>query len=247
MGGELSGKTALVTGAARRIGRAVALHLAEHGADVVVHYRRSFEEAAAVAEQIERLGRRAWTLEADLSDGSVLCSVIENAFAMAGNVGILVNNASSFAASEFETMTLEDLLESIKVEAWAPFTLGRDFARIMGGGHIVNILDTRVAGFDWKHTAYHAAKHMLGLFTREMAIKLAPDVAVNAVAPGLILPPAGKDAAYLEGLKDALPLKRIGDPRDVAEAVLYLVTSRFVTGQVIFVDGGRHLSEPDHG
>lgn len=244
---DLSRKTALVTGAARRIGKAIALELAERGADVVVHYRGSSEDALATASRIEQMDRRAWVLKADLSESRDLSAVIDNAAAMAGKVDILINNASSFAASEFESVTLDELWESIRLEAWAPFALGRDFARRMGGGHIVNILDTRVAGFDWKHIGYHAAKHMLGLFTREMAVRLAPNVAVNAVAPGLILPPAGKDTAYLEGLKDGLPLRRIGDPKDVSEAVLYLVTSRFITGQVIFVDGGRHLLEPDRG
>ncbi len=110
------------------------------------------------------------------------------------------------------------------------------------------MLDTRIAGgYDWNHFAYNAAKHMLGLFTTMMAVKFAPRIAVNAVAPGLILPPEGKPVSYIEGLKDSLPLQRIGDPAFVADAILYLVTSEFVTGQVIFVDGGRHVREAGIG
>lgn len=238
---DLSGGTALVTGGAKRIGRAISLTLGEHAANVVVHHRSSKADADALVGEINGLGARGWSVEADLADPQQLDGLVGRAVELAGSIDILVNNASEFPRSTFESFTLDELAESINVNAWAPLALGRAFAARVERGHIVNVLDTRIAGYDWNHVAYHAGKTLLALFTREMALKFAPKIAVNAVAPGLILPPAGKDRAYLEALRESLPLQRVGDPQDVADAVLFLVTSSFITGQVIFTDGGRHL------
>jgi NAD(P)-dependent dehydrogenase (short-subunit alcohol dehydrogenase family) len=238
---EIRGAHALVTGAAKRLGRAVALALAQEGANVVIHYRRSAEEAERLADELRRIGVRAWTLSADLRDPDELEHVIDRAGV---KLDILVNNASSFSRSTFESVTRDELVAAVETEAWAPFALARRFASRAGGerGHVVNLLDTRVAGsFDWEHVAYLAAKDLLGQLTRIMAMRLAPGTSVNAVAPGLVLPPEGKGRDYLETLGSALPLRRYGDPAFVAEAVVFLVKSEFVTGQTIFVDGGRHL------
>lgn len=244
---DLSGKTALITGSARRIGRAVALALAGSGANVVINYRSSAPEAEELVREIDGLGARGWALRADLTVAEELDGLVAQANQIAGRLDILVNNASIFPESTFDAFAWQDLSENIRIDAWAPVALGRHFARQTGSGHIVNMLDSRIVGYDWKHVAYHASKHLLGLFTREMAIQFAPGISVNAVAPGLILPPEGKGMDYLESLKDRLPLKRIGDPEYIADAVLYLVTSRFITGQVIYVDGGRHLTEVSIG
>ncbi len=240
---DLTGRTALVTGSAKRIGRAIALALAGHGADVIINFRGSRDEADRLVDEIRGLGRQAWAVRADLTVEDDLERLINQAIELAGSFDILINNASIFPETRFDEFTLNDLVESIRVDAWAPAALGRRFAKRIGRGHIVNMVDSRLVGYDWNHVAYHAAKHLLWLFTREMAIQFAPGIAVNAIAPGLILPPEGKDQSYLESLKDRLPLKRVGDPEYIADAVLYLVTSHFITGQVIFVDGGRHLTE----
>jgi NAD(P)-dependent dehydrogenase (short-subunit alcohol dehydrogenase family) len=167
--------------------------------------------------------------------------LVDRAAALAGRLDILVNNASVFPEGAFEDMGAADLHGNVNVNALAPFVLGRSFARQARGGHIVNFLDTRITGYDWQHAAYHASKVLLAYLTRVMALRFAPGTAVNAVAPGLILPPEGRDAAYLGKLKDTVPLKRVGNPAQITKAVLYLVTSEYLTGQVIFVDGGRHL------
>lgn len=239
---DIRGASALITGSAKRIGRAIALSLAREGVNVVVHYRSSAREAQDLVHELGRLGVRAWTVQADFRKGTELSGVVARAVELAGNLQILINNASTFPRSTFETVTREELAASIESDAWAPFELARQFARQTDAGHIVNLLDTRIAAqFDWRHFAYCAAKDLFGLFTKLMAIHLSPGVAVNAVAPGLILPPEGKGPEYLETLKSELPLRRIGDPAFVAEAVLFLVRSEFITGQTIFVDGGRHL------
>ena len=217
--------------------------LADAGANVVVHYRTSAAEAEQLVREIESIGVRAWPVRADLAIEDELEHLVDRAYDAAGGLEILVNNSSIFPPSDFASFGLAELAENIQLNAWAPFVLARHFAQRAESGHIINILDSRIVGYDWAHVAYHSSKYLLELFTRMMAIRFAPKIAVNAIAPGLILPPEGKDESYLESLKDRLPLKRVGSAQDVADAALFLVASRFITGQVIFVDGGRHLAE----
>jgi NAD(P)-dependent dehydrogenase (short-subunit alcohol dehydrogenase family) len=240
---RLDGKSALVTGAARRIGRAISLALAREGANVAAHFQNSGEEAAELASELEGLGVRVIALQADLADQEELAGLVERARSALGPIEILVNNASVFPSDTFETIDLESLERSLEINAWAPLALARAFAAQTEQGQVVNMLDTRVAGFDRRHVAYILSKHVLAAATRHAALELAPGIAVNAVAPGLILPPPGENEEYVERLAPTIPLRRRGHPEDIAEAVLYLVTSRFVTGQTIYVDGGRHLKE----
>ena len=239
----LAGKTALVTGAARRLGRAVSLALASSGTNVVVHYSRSAREAEALADEISRLGVRATALGADLGEPEEAEALVVRAEERAGHLDALVNNASIFGPETLEVASLDHLIQSVRVNAWAPFVLTRAFARRSGQGRVVNLLDTRVAGVDLAHVGYILGKDLLAVLTRMTAVEFAPGISVNAVAPGLILPPPGEDEAYLARLARGLPLKRHGAAEDVARAVLFLLESDFVTGQVVFVDGGRHLLE----
>jgi NAD(P)-dependent dehydrogenase (short-subunit alcohol dehydrogenase family) len=239
----LAGKTALVTGAARRIGRAVSLALAASGSNVVVHHSRSVREAEALVSEIARLGVRATAVRADLGEPDEAEALVALAEERAGHLDVLVNNAAVFEPETLETAALDRLIRSVKVNAWTPFVLTRAFARRSGRGRVVNFLDTRVSGLDLAHVGYILGKHVLAVLTRMTAVAFAPGLTVNAVAPGLILPPPGEDEAYLARLARDLPLKRHGGPEDVARAVLFLLESDFVTGQVLFVDGGRHLLE----
>ncbi len=244
MGTWLSGKTALVTGGALRIGRAISLALAASGSNVVVHHSRSAPEAAALVSQLSGLGVRATALRADLGSPDEAEAVVALAEERAGGrLDVLVNNASVFEPETIETASLDRLLHSLTVNAWAPFVLTRAFAHRSGSGRVVNLLDTRVSGLDLAHVGYILGKHLLAVLTRMTAVAFAPKLTVNAVAPGLILPPAGEGEAYLERLACQLPLKRHGTAEDVARAVVFLLESDFVTGQVVFVDGGRHLLE----
>jgi len=238
---RLEGRNALVTGAARRIGRAISLALAREGANVAVHYSGSEREAGELAVEIEGLGARAVALRADLSDPAELAGLVDLAAEALGTLDILVNNASIFPSDTFETVDLESLERNLELNAWAPLALTRAFAARCESGHVVNLLDSRLTGFDRTHASYILSKHVLSAITRAAALELAPGIAVNAIAPGLILPPAGEDDAYVERLAQTLPLKRHGSPEDVAAAAVYLVASRFVTGETIYVDGGRHL------
>ena len=240
---RLEGTSALVTGAARRIGRAISLALAREGANVAVHYGSSEKEAAVLVAEIEGLGGRAVAIRADLSDSSDLDGLVGRAGEELGKLEILVNNASIFPIDTLETIDLESLERSAEINAWAPLALTRAFAAQTERGHVVNLLDSRVSGFDRTHVAYILSKHVLSVLTRICALELAPGIAVNGIAPGLILPPPGKDEDYVDRLARTLPLERRGAPEDIAAAAIFLVTSEFVTGETIYVDGGRHLKE----
>jgi NAD(P)-dependent dehydrogenase (short-subunit alcohol dehydrogenase family) len=135
----------------------------------------------------------------------------------------------------------------MEVNAWVPFVLSRAFAQRIGRGKIVNLLDTRLKGYDWTHVGYILSKHLLAVMTRMMALEFAPHITVNAVAPGLVLPPPGKDETYLQSLVHTVPLQRYGGAQDIADAVVFLIRSDFITGNVIYVDGGRHLYECSNG
>ena len=244
---SLNGKVALVTGAAKRLGGAVALALARQGTSVVLHYRTSAGEVEATARAVRDLGVRAWTVRADLAVPEESESLLPRAVEAAAPIDLLVNNAAIFPAGDMRELTAEKLQANVNVNALAPFLIARRFAEQGRSGAIVNFLDARIAGHDPEHAAYHLSKRMLFTLTRMMAVEFAPQVRVNAVAPGLILPPAGKGEGYLEALASTNPLHRYGSAEDVAEAVVFLLRSDFVTGQVLFVDGGRRLRGSMYG
>jgi pteridine reductase len=264
--GALRGRTALVTGAARRLGRAIAEALAREGADVLVHYGRSAEEAERAASGLRALGVRSWTVRADLGDPAQVAALWEQARANAGSIDILVNSASSFQVDTLADFRPEALEASLRLNALAPVLLARLFAAGSGEGAgagggrpqepgpqrgrdarpdrvIVNLLDSRALGRMRAHFSYQAGKRLLGDFTRLLALELAPAVRVNAVAPGMILPPEGLDPQRKTRLAATNLLGRWGEPEDVARAVLFLASSDFVTGQVLYVDGGGAVKE----
>lgn len=238
---SLDGKTALVTGAARRLGRAMTLALAERGARVVVHHNRSEAEAASLCDEIRKSGGSAHAIQADLVDASSVTRLFQEAVRQSGVIDILINNASVYERDTLWNMTEESVLLNLRIHALAPLTLAREMARQGGPGHIINLLDTRVTVYDRDHASYHVSKRVLLTLTRMLALELAPKIAVNAIAPGLILPPAGEDETYLQKLAQANPLNRYGGPEDVVDAMLFLLGSRFVTGQILFIDGGYHM------
>ncbi|MDD5628877.1 MAG: SDR family oxidoreductase [Elusimicrobia bacterium] len=237
----------MVTGGAKRLGRAIVLALARAGADVVVHCRGSAAEARSLVRELRGLGRRAWVLQADLADSAQAEALFAQACRKAGGVDILVNSASIFPKGRLDGLEPADLERDIRINALAPFVLARALARTGREGCVVNLLDSRITDYDAEHAAYHLSKRLLATLTRMMALEYAPGLRVNAVAPGLVLPPAGEDEGYLERLKDSNPLRRHGEAEDVADAVVFLARSAFVTGQTIFVDGGRHMRGAVYG
>jgi len=244
---SLFGNTALVTGAGRRLGRAISLALAEHGVNVVAHYRLSSEETASLCAELERLGVKAWALAADFARPEEAQELVARALQAAGRLDFLIQSASIFRPSTLDDVDFAGLVEHMQINAWTPLVLAREFVRRARTGKIIHLLDSRVSDGDPAHLAYIISKQALAELTRMMALAWAPAVTVNGVAPGLILPPPGGDEDGLRRMANALPLKRHGDAADVARAVLYLLQSDFVTGEVLFVDGGRQLKEESLG
>ena len=238
---SIHGRTALITGGAQRIGKALCIGLAQAGANVIVHFNNSREAAADVAAEIQSSGRKAWTLGANLADRNQCAAVLERANEMSGSIDILVNNASVFPENTIGEFTGEDLDFNVQDNAFAPLLLSRSFAAQQRSGVIVNLLDSRITNYDRTHAAYHISKRMLHTITRMLSLELAPGIRVGGVAPGLVLHPPGEDESYLEKNKHTLPLQRYGDVESVFEAVRFLIASDFVTGQVIYVDGGQNL------
>lgn len=234
-------RVALVTGGAKRIGRSLCVALAARGCHVVVHYSTSRVEAMTLCEDLRRKGVKAEAVEGELANAGEASEVFARAARVAGPVDILINNASIFPEDHVMEFDEHRLLDCIRVNAFAPLVLSRAFAAQKRPGVIVNMLDTRVQDYDYRHASYHLSKRMLMTLTSMLALELAPNLRVNAVAPGLILPPEGKDESYLRDLAQTNPLQTCGGPDDIVEAVLFLVRSDFVTGQVLYVDGGRHL------
>lgn len=247
-----AGSTALVTGAGHRLGRAMAMRLGALGARVVVHYNSSSSAAADVCARLHKLGAEAVPLQADLSDPAQAAKLVERARKAAGRpIRFLVNNACDFPVAKLEELEWDDLERTLRLDAWAPFELTRAFAAqaeaLPGAdegtplGSVVNLLDARIADYDWDHAGYHLAKRMLADLTQLSAVRLAPDITVNGVAPGPVLPQKGQGTAILARWAKHLPLQRTPTPDDVADAALYLLGARSVTGQILYVDGGRHL------
>jgi len=244
---SLSGKTAIITGAAKRLGRATAIALAKEGVNIVIHYNRSKEEAEKLCEELKKLGVKSWKLQANLEKTEESELLIERAYKLTGPITILINNASIYPKGKLENITFDDINLNMRINAWAPFVISREFAKRVKEGKIVNFIDTRIKGYDWAHAAYYLSKHMLFILTKMTAFSFAPGITVNGIAPGLILPPEGEDESYLQRLKDTLPLKKYGSIKDVTDTVLFLLKSEYITGQVIYVDGGRHLKEGVYG
>lgn len=238
---------ALVTGGAVRLGRALSLGLAEAGFNVVVHYHTSEAAAREVARRVEALGRRAVTVGADIGNPDQiprLADAVEQEF---GRLDLLVNSAASFRRGSFAEIDVQEWDEVFAVNLRGPFLLVQRLAPLLrkSGGSVVNIVDLS-AMEPWVGRPHHAvSKAGLLHLTRVMARVLAPDVRVNAIAPGTVLPPADFDPAALERERERTLLRTLGSPEDIVRTTLFLAESAFMTGEVITVDGGRSIDRPE--
>jgi len=237
-------KVALVTGGAVRVGRALSLGLAEAGFDVAVHYHTSGSAAREVERRITGLGRRALLLPGDLSHGEDAERVVRGVETEFGRLDLLVNSAASFHARPILEVDEEEWDDVMAVNLKGPFLLVRAAAALLreGRGSVVNLLDLSAIQPWTTHPHHSVAKAGLLHLTRVLARALAPEVRVNAIAPGTVLPPASSGEAELERDRSRTPLGHQGNPQDVVRSVLFLAGSPFMTGEVLLVDGGRHLS-----
>jgi pteridine reductase len=243
----LEGKIVLVTGAGVRLGKAIAEGLGRAGADIAVHFNQSPQGADSTLELIWSLGKQARKFRADLTRFQDIEQLVEQVEEQMGPIAGLVNSAAVFKRASFLETTPDVLEAHWELNARAPFLLTQAVAKRMMRRHkgdIVNVLDIGGVFVPWKnYSAYCMSKAALATLTRCLALELAPDIRVNGIAPGAILPPEGTPKETVEQLRTRIPQQRFGTAAEIAETVAFLMAGpRFITGQILAVDGGRSLA-----
>lgn len=244
-------RAALVTGGAKRLGRAMALALAEAGFDLAIHYAASGTEAEAAAAEVRARGRRAVTVQAALEREAEVARLVPAAEAALGPLGVLVNNASTFERDEWDDATRESWDRHIEPNLRAPFVLTQAFARALpraGQGVVVNMLDQRVWSLTPHFVSYTVSKAGLWTLTRTMALALAPRIRVNAIGPGPALPSPRQTPEQFARQAHSVPLRHGTSPGEVARALIAILALPSMTGQMIALDGGQHMQwSPSRG
>ncbi len=245
---KIENSTFLITGGAKRIGRAIALGLAGLGANCVVHYHTSKREALDVVSQIETAGGRAVAIGQDLKDPVGLDSLIRRAEEALGPLDGLINCAAIFKRDSSTDNLKELLAEHLAVNSSAPLHLSKIFAHAFAESHdssemgaIINLIDSRIDQPAEDLSAYYTSKRSLYHLTKTLALELAPQIRVNGISPGAILPVEERDEAYFERMSNQLPLKRTGSVDDMIRTTQFLLVEDFITGEILKIDGGGHL------
>jgi len=241
---DLHGKTAVITGGAKRIGRALTLALAKAGCNIILHYGCSRDAAEQTAQEAEALGIRVILKQADLVAPVGLSTLVETEPFGLSPAQILINSAAAFPSDTLRTLTLDQWSKTFRINLRTPIFLTQAFANALPAdrdGAVINITDWRTERPYPDHFSYSVAKGALDAFTCSAAISLAPQVRVNAIALGAMLPPPDKEQSYLDALAETLPLQRPGGTSVIADTMLYLLRNDFVTGEILRLDGGAHL------
>jgi len=234
-------RTALITGGAVRVGKAIALALAEQGCDIALHYNQSSRQAVNTAEEIKKYGVKAKLYQANLSEPEQCKALVDRVFSE-NNVSILVNSAAVFPEKDSIIDGLADWDQVMELNLRAPLLLSQAFVENTPlSGHIINILDARINRPAGDHLVYRLSKSGLWHLTESLALDLAPNIQVNGLALGAIMPPPGADQDHFERMSEKIPLDRTGTPKAVGDAVAFLVGQEFITGTVLPIDGGEFL------
>lgn len=232
---------ALVTGAAKRIGKAICFKLADMGFDVALHFNRSAKEARQLVKDLEKKGCQAKSFACDLENIQSIRKLVGDVKKVYPQLSVLINNASQFKKDDLKSATFQQLEQHFRIHVHAPFILTQTFAKVCRKGHVINILDTNIVRQQTKHFTYLLSKKALLHLTQMSAVELAPHIRVNGIAPGLILPPDKSTTDYLNRLAKNIPLRRKGSVENITQTVQFLIENDYLTGQVIFNDGGEHL------
>lgn len=233
--------TALVTGGATRIGKAICLKLSAMGYNIALHYNHSKADAVKTAKEISRTGGSCSLFACDLQNEKQTRNLIENIYRKHKDLNVLINSASVFEKSNLQTATSQSWDSNMMIHGKTPFILIQHFAKVCKHGNIINILDTNITRNRSSYFAYLLSKKLLSELTMMSAVSLAPNIRINAIAPGLILPPDKKENSYLERLAKNIPLRKKGSPENITQSVEFLLKNDFMTGQILFNDGGEHL------
>jgi pteridine reductase len=238
---KLKGKTALITGAGKRLGGSTALTLADNGINTIIHYNNSEKDAAETVKLSLKKGVLSEKIQYNFEDITGIKDLLNEAKTITGEIDFLINSASIYPVDNLESLSEKGFSNTINLNGLAPFMLAREFKNICTNGAIINFLDARMSDYEPNHISYQLSKQMLFNLTRMMSLEFAPGIRVNAVAPGIIIPDDFYDEDSIIRLKEGNPLKRIGNLEEVSSTVLFLLQNEFITGQVIYVDGGRNL------
>lgn len=234
-------RTALITGGAIRVGRAIAIALARQGFDIALHYNQSSHEAVQTAEEIKKYGVKARLYQANLARPEQCQSLVDRVFSE-NDLSILVNSAAVFPEKDSIMDGLADWDQVMDLNLRAPLLLSQAFVdNTPLSGHIINILDARINRPAGDHLVYRLSKSGLWHLTESLALDLAPNIQVNGLALGAIMAPPGADDDHFERMSEQIPLARTGSPKGVGDAVAFLVGQEFITGAVLPIDGGEFL------
>jgi pteridine reductase len=241
----LSGKTALVTGAANRIGAEIVRTLHDNGANLIIHYRNSKSQADSLCRSLNQLrAESAKVCQADLNSQADLDRLVTESIQAFQNLHLLINNASAFYATPIGSINEDQWLDLSTSNFKAPLFLIQALSPELSktGGSIINMLDIYAASPLVEHSLYCASKAANQSLVQSLALELAPEIRINGIAPGAILWPEQSDTAREQEILKQIPLKRIGNPQAIAKTVLFLIENDYITGEIINVDGGRRLS-----
>ncbi|KJF44380.1 SDR family NAD(P)-dependent oxidoreductase [Draconibacterium sediminis] len=238
-------RTALITGASKRIGRSLTEHLAEKGWNVVLHYNSSAKGANELVEELEKKypDQEFRAVQANLAETDKVVALIPKLAARNIKVDLLVNNASVFDRGYLKGTSVELFDSQLDVNLKAPFFLIRDFANYFKSGNIINFVDTRITSNASNFAAYSISKKALWELTKMAALEFAPDIRINAIAPGVTLPPEDEDEDYLEKLAQGIPMKKPGGVEPILKSLDYILENDHLTGQLLFADGGENLGK----
>lgn len=235
-------KAALVTGGAIRLGKAIAVALAQQGYDIAIHYNSSAQPAQDTAEEIRGYGVDCEIFQFDLSQVQGMDSWFQTVMARFPHLELLVNSASGYIQKSILETEVEDFDSQFAVNLRSPFFLTQCYGRHCGKGNIINIIDNKVAFNQYAYAAYLLTKKTLAEFTKMAALELAPQIRVNGVSPGVTLPAVTRSEEYIEWRKQGIPLKMQGETRHITDGILSLLANEFITGQILTVDGGESIS-----
>jgi len=241
-------KTALITGGSKRIGKAVAEFLAEKGWSIIIHFNSSEKPANQLAETLNRKfpTQNFSTVKANLSNEKEVVELIPKIISEYGLFQLLINNASVFNPGYLETSSVELFNNQINTNLKAPFILIRDFVNICKQGNVINFVDTRITTNKSDFAVYSLSKKALWDLTKMAALEFAPAIRINAIAPGVTLPPADKDKKYLAKLAQNIPMKKPGGVEPILKSIEYILENNHLTGQLLFADGGENLGALSH-
>lgn len=238
-------QTALITGASKRIGKAIAEHLAQRGWDIAIHFNSSIKPAEVLVNEltVKYPQQKFQIFNANLSNIYEVLKLIPEVLEEFEEIHLLINNASVFDPAYLKETTFELYEEQMNVNLKAPFFLMRDFAKLCKSGNIINFVDTRVTSNKSNFAAYSLSKKGLWEATKMAALEFAPEIRVNAIAPGVTLAPEDKDDDYLQKLAQNIPMKKPGGVEPILKSVDYILENNHLTGQLLFADGGENLGK----